>query len=158
MGWNRFCKSPIKDVEQTLLLDISKEKDTSLLSFYVGCDSMLRRQEEICYTTVLVMLRKGAGGIGYYQKIKERDPHSTRKQRLFRETYEAVQAALFFNPILEQVGFNIKEVHTDLNPKEGTGSYDMIQQCIGYIKGMGFEGKVKPDAWAAYSAGDKFSK
>ena len=98
MGWNRFCKSPIKDVEETLLLDIAKEKDTSILSFYVGCDSMLRRQEEICYTTVLVMLRQGAGGIGYYQKIKERDPHSTRKQRLFRETYEAVQAALFFNP------------------------------------------------------------
>lgn len=155
--WKRFTGERVEDLETTLLTDISNIQDDYNLSFYIGGDSM-RRYDTTTYTIVFVMLMEGRGGRGYYKNIKVKESHITRRQRLFRETYDAVDAALFINPILESIGYNIKEIHTDLNPNPIHASNDMIKQCIGYITGMGFEGKIKPDSWVSYEVADRFSK
>ena len=155
--WKRFTGEQVTDIETTLLTDIASIRDEHNLSFYIGGDSM-KRYDTTTYTIALVMLMEGRGGRGYYKNIKVVDKHISRQQRLFKETYGAVEAALFINPILESIGYNIKEIHTDLNPDPKYGSNSMIKQCIGYITGMGFVGKTKPDSWVAYEVSDKFSK
>ncbi len=150
--WKRLSGIEITDtLEQTLLSDISNSSETNL-KFYIGCDSQFRRGK-VVYGVVLVVLREGKGGSGYYQRIHKRG-RITTQQRLFQETYYAVKLATRINPLLESIGYNIKEIHTDLNPNPDYPSYQMIQQCLGFIKGMGFEGKVKPDSWAASSVAD----
>ena len=55
---------------------------------------------------------------------------------------------------MESLGHRIEEIHTDLNPNKNYISSTMIQQCLGFIKGMGFKGTTKPDSWAASSVAD----
>ncbi|MBT4208818.1 hypothetical protein HOE22_10855 [Candidatus Woesearchaeota archaeon] len=155
--WKRFTGEQVTDIETTLLTDIASIQDEHNLSFYIGGDSM-KRCDTTTYTVVLVMLMEGKGGRGYYKNIKIKDVNISMQQRLFKETYEAVETALFINPILESIGYNIKEIHTDINPKSKYASSEMVKQVIGYCMGMGFEGVLKPNSWAAMECADKFSK
>ena len=77
---------------------------------------------------------------------------------MFQETYYAVKLATEINPLLESIGYKIEEIHTDLNPDPNYISSTMINQCLGYIKGMGFKGMTKPNSWAASSVADLKSK
>nr|MBC8421832.1 hypothetical protein [Pelagibacteraceae bacterium] len=147
----------VTDIETTLLTDIASIRDEHNLSFYIGGDSM-KRYDTTTYTIALVMLMEGKGGRGYYKNIKVVDKNISIQQRLFKETYGAVEAALFINPILESIGYNIKEIHLDINSDPNFGSYEMIKQCLGYCMGMGFEGVLKPDSWVAMECADRMSK
>ena len=99
-------------LEETILSDISKtSKD---LKFYIGSDSHTTNKKTI-FSVVLVILKKGRGGIGYYKRILENNSLTTH-QRLFQETYYAVELATKINPLLESIGHKIEEIHTDLNP------------------------------------------
>jgi len=144
----------IKPLEDTILEDVSKTQ--SSLSFYIGADSHYSHKK-VVYSIVLVMLKKGRGGIGYYSRKIEKG-FITTQQRLFQETYYAVELAVRINPLLESIGYKVKEIHTDLNPDPNYLSSTMINQCLGYIKGMGFKGITKPDSWAASSVADVKSK
>ncbi len=151
MIWKRLSNEPISyDIEEQLLRDISSCAYNDL-KFYVGADSQMQ-YNSIKYCVVLVMTT-GHGGRGYYTTILKKGRVSMQ-QRLFRETYYAVKYALRFNPILESIGYEIAEIHTDLNPDSNYPSSVMIQSCIGYIQGMGFIGKTKPESWASYGVAD----
>ena len=82
----------------------------------------------------------------------------TTKQRLFQETYYAVRLATHINPLLEKINHKIEEIHSDLNPDPNYISSTMISQCLGYIQGMGFKGRIKPYSWAASSVADLKSR
>ncbi len=154
-NWHRLNGKPLKlTLKETLLNDISNS--TSNLKFYIGSDSHCY-DNKIVYSIVLVMLKKGCGGIGYYKRVNE-DYKLTTQQRLFQETYYAVELATYISPILESIGYKIEEIHTDLNPNPKYVSHSMINQCLGYIKGMGFIGKTKPNSWAASSVADLKSR
>lgn len=153
--WYRFDRVKIDDLKQTLLLDIASAPSKNL-TFYIGGDSQFHKGK-VTYTTALIMLLGGKGGRGYYHTHKERNK-VTIQQRLFTETYEAVAAAMWINPYLETLGFNIKEIHTDLNPSPNHKSHAMVQTCLGYITGMGFEGVIKPNSWASSTVADYRTK
>ena len=148
--WYRLNNEAVYDIEETLLHDIGASKYDDM-KFVVGGDSQMSCNS-VKYCVVLVCTT-GHGGRGYYKVIHKRGRVS-RQQRLFKETYYSVKYALQFNPILESVGYHISEIHTDLNPNPKYKSSDMIQSCIGYIRGMGFEGKTKPHSWASYGVAD----
>ena len=148
--WYRLNNEPVYDIEEVLLHDIGASKYDEM-KFVVGGDSQMA-SNSVKYCVVLVCTT-GHGGRGYYKVIHKRGRVS-RQQRLFKETYYSVKYALQFNPILESVGYHISEIHTDLNPNPKYKSSDMIQSCIGYIRGMGFVGRTKPDSWASYGVAD----
>ena len=148
--WYRLNNEPVYDIEEVLLHDIGASKYDEM-KFVVGGDSQMSCNS-VKYCVVLVATT-GHGGRGYYKVIHKKGRVS-RQQRLFKETYYAVKYALEFNPILESVGYHIDEIHTDLNPNPKYKSSDMIQSCIGYIRGMGFVGRTKPHSWASYGVAD----
>ena len=151
--WNRFYGTKIDNLEQTILTDISNTL-TNDLKFIIGSDSHWSKGK-ITYTVVVVMLMNGKGGRGYYKKyITSKNHHVSLQQRLFTETYQAVEVALSLNPILEQIGYQVDEIHCDLNSNPNYKSYSVVQTCLGYIKGFGFDGKIKPNAWAANTVAD----
>ena len=158
MTWMRLNNAPINDINEQLLIDISEYNVNRSgvsprgLSFFIGGDSQMRCNA-VKYCVVLVMSSNGRGARGYYTTIVKKGRVS-RQQRLFKETYYAVKYALRFNPLLESIGYKISEIHTDLNPDSQYPSSDMIASCIGYIRGMGFVGKCKPESWASYGVAD----
>lgn len=154
--WKRITHEKIKDIENTLIQDI-QETQYSNLKFYIGGDSQFHSNHYV-YVVALIMTLDGHGARGYYKKNKEFNTHISLKQRLFKETYYAVDAAVEINPILESQEYEIAEVHTDLNPSKDFPSHEMVKTCIGYIQGFGFVGKVKPESWASIEVADRLSK
>lgn len=153
--WKRISGEYVSNLEETLLVDISRI-DTNDLKFYVGADSQYSKGK-IKYTVVLVVKKGNNGALGYY-KSTITDKHCSRNQRLFQETYMAVDLAVRVNPLLEQIGFKVDEVHSDLSPHKDNPSNDVVQTCLGYIRGFGFKGKIKPESWASYCVADYKTK
>jgi predicted RNase H-related nuclease YkuK (DUF458 family) len=73
---------------------------------------------------------------------------------MLTEVGKSIDVAYEINPLLEKYGIKM-EIHADINPDPNHESNKALQQAVGYILGMGYEFKVKPDAWAASSAADK---
>jgi predicted RNase H-related nuclease YkuK (DUF458 family) len=47
------------------------------------------------------------------------------------------------------------EVHADINTNPSFKSHDALKDAMGYITGMGFTFKAKPDAFASSSCANK---
>jgi len=155
--WHRFNNEEINVLQETILTDISNAP-TGDLEFIVGADSQWSKGR-VTYTVAVIMLMNGKGGRGYYKKqITDRNHYVSLQQRLFTETYQAVEVAVWLNPILESIGYEVKEIHADLNPNPMYKSSEVVQSCLGYIKGMGFNGKIKPHSWAASTVSDYKTK
>ena len=154
--WKRLNGDTIEDLGNTILSDIANS-DTEDLEFYIGGDSQ-SSLNNVKFTVAIIMIKKGKGGRGYYKSVTPLQTTMTLQQRLFMETFKAVKVALWLNPILESIGYKVNEIHTDLNPNPNYASYEMVHTCLGYIRGMGFEGTAKPDSWAASSVADYKTK
>ena len=146
----------MEDLGNIILSDIANS-DTGDLEFYIGGDSHWNNSK-VKFTVAIIMIKKGKGGRGYYKNTIPLETSLSLQQRLFMETFKAVKVALWLNPLLESIGYKVNEIHTDLNPNPDYPSYEMVYTCLGYIKGMGFEGKAKPHSWAASSVADYKTK
>ena len=154
--WKRLNGENIEDLGNTILSDIANS-DTDNLEFYIGGDSQASLNN-VKFTVAIIMIKKGRGGRGYYKNTIPLETNLSLSQRLFMETFKEVKVALWLNPLLESIGYKVNEIHTDLNPNPKHASYEMVQTCLGYIRGMGFEGKAKPHSWAASSVADYKTK
>jgi predicted RNase H-related nuclease YkuK (DUF458 family) len=48
------------------------------------------------------------------------------------------------------------EIHLDIGPDGETR--DLIREIVGMVMGSGFNAKIKPDAYAASSVADRYTK
>ena len=152
--FDEFVKKYSLEGKKVLEAGCGKGEYLSLMNeFNIDGYGIEYAEDSVKYCVVLVMSSNGRGARGYYTTIVKKGRIS-RQQRLFKETYYSVKYALRFNPLLESIGYKVNEIHTDLNPDSQYPSSDMIQSCIGYIRGMGFVGKTKPESWASYGVAD----
>lgn len=133
--------------------------DTKL---YVGCDSERIKIRDLWYadyTIAIVVHIAGKHGCKIFgQVIRERDYDSVNKKprmRLMTEVYKVAEMYLDLSAIVE----NDIEVHLDINPNEMYNSSIVINEAIGYIKGMcNVVPMVKPRAFAASYAADRLKE
>lgn len=153
MKWRRLDGEEI-NLFKTIEKDIKLYNEAEI-KFYVGTDSQ-RKKKHITYITSIILYRETIGGCVYY--TKERDKIIEMTSRLWNETYKAVTVAQELNDFLEQFDLRVNEVHADLNPNPKHKSNSVVQSCLGFICGMGFIGKIKPDAWASSKISDRKTK
>ena len=126
---------------------------------YLGCDSERLRVKGIWYAdyiiAVVVHIDGKHGCKIFGQVVRERDyEHQTKKPRLrlMNEVYKVADTYLKLAEIIDK---DI-EVHLDINPNERYNSSVVINEAIGYIKGMcNVIPLVKPKAFAASYAADR---
>ena len=126
---------------------------------YLGCDSERLRVKGIWYAdyiiAVVVHIDGKHGCKIFGQVVRERDyEHQTKKPRLrlMNEVYKVADTYLKLAEIIDK---DI-EVHLDINPNERYNSSVVINEAIGYIKGMcNVIPLVKPQAFAASYAADR---
>ena len=127
---------------------------------YLGCDSERYRMKGAWYAdyilAVVVHIDGKHGCKLFGEVITERDYDQRRDRpstRLMTEVYKVSELYLKLSEVLE--GRDV-EVHLDINPDEKHGSNCVIQQAIGYIRGVcNVIPLVKPDAFAASYAADR---
>jgi predicted RNase H-related nuclease YkuK (DUF458 family) len=78
-------------------------------------------------------------------------------QRMLREVSASIAVGYEIWPLLDLYGVAM-EIHADINPDPRWDSNVAMSEALGYINGMGWDAKVKPDAYAASKGADKLCK
>lgn len=126
---------------------------------YLGCDSErinVRGVWHADYVVAIVIHINGNNGCKIFGQVtRERDFDKSNKKprmRLMNEVYKVAEMYLKLSEIID----NDIEVHLDINPNEMYNSSVVINEAIGYIKGMcNVVPLVKPKAFAASYAADR---
>jgi len=154
MRWRKFngetIHLPIKEaVEET----IKRESDKgNRLKVCIGTDSQVKGSETE-FATVIVFLREHNGGFMYIHNDKTRQQYHI-KERMLVEVAKSIEIAYELCDLF--IAYNVDmEVHADINTNPGFKSNDALKEAMGYILGMGFAFKAKPEAFASSCCADK---
>lgn len=152
--WRRLngtrLEGDIKDqVEKTI---IAEHKAGHKLKVCIGTDSQVKGKV-IEFATVIVFLREKRGGfmfINNFSKVGK----MTIRERMIHEVSQSVQVAYGLCELLDKYDVAL-EVHADINTDPEFQSNSALKDAMGYILGMGFVFKAKPNAFASSSCADK---
>jgi predicted RNase H-related nuclease YkuK (DUF458 family) len=130
---------------------------------YIGGDSerfMIDNVWYADYTLVVVVHLNGKNGCRIFGGIERERDYDQRKDkpsmRLMTEVYKIAELYLKLGEVIED---REVEVHLDINPDEMHGSSCVLNQAMGYIKGMcNVVPMVKPNAFAASYAADRLKE
>ena len=152
-----FTKMNIDEVAE-FIIDQSPET-----KIYIGGDSERLLVDEKWYAdyTLAVVVHidgnRGCRVFGEVQRERDYDQRMDRpRMRLMTEVYKVAELYLKLADVLEDKHV---EVHLDINPNEMHGSSCVINEAVGYIKGMcNVIPMVKPNAFAASIAADRMKE
>lgn len=122
------------------------------LKVCIGTDSQVRG-EIVEFATVIVFLRQGKGGFMFIRNEKMNQLMGIR-ERMILEVARSVEIAYQLCDLLDRYHVEL-EVHADINTDPHFKSNLALKEAMGYIMGMGFAFKMKPDAFASSSCADK---
>lgn len=154
MNWQKYNGEAIRQpilqaVEVAILQEI---KTGNRLKVFIGTDSQVKRGQ-IEFATVIVFVREQKGGFMFVQK--ERKSHRMSiKERMLYEVHKSIEIAYTLTPLLEKYHIEL-EVHADINTDPHFQSNVAFAEAVGYIKGMGFAFKAKPDSFASTSCANR---
>ncbi|MDR0793002.1 MAG: ribonuclease H-like YkuK family protein [Chitinophagaceae bacterium] len=154
MLWRKFngenIHLPIKEaVEKTIQSESAKGVK---LKVCIGTDSQVKG-EDTEFATVIVFLREHNGGFMYIHNEKTKQRFHI-KERMLVEVAKSIEVAYELCDLFIKYGIEM-EVHADINTNPGFKSNDALKEAMGYILGMGFAFKAKPEAFASSSCADK---
>jgi len=118
----------------------------------IGTDSQVKGAETE-FATVIVFLREGHGGFMFIHNEKTKTRYSI-KERMLVEVAKSIEIAYELCPLFTLYNVDM-EVHADINTNPHFKSNDALKEAMGYILGMGFAFKAKPEAFASSSCANK---
>ena len=134
------------------------------LKVSVGTDSQKSGAGSYKFATVILISTSedlggivvGRGGMivaaTYFNTFKQRNKELVNERMVF-EVGKSVEVAYEIAPLLDLYDIPL-EIHADINPDPMHESNKALQQAVGYILGMGYSFKVKPDAATASHCAD----
>jgi len=143
-------KIPIAD-EVTNVLKREREAGHEM-KVCIGTDSQVKGLETE-FATVIVFIRKGKGGFMYIHNEATKQRMSI-KQRMLMEVSKSIDVAYALCNIFSRYSVDM-EVHADINTNPNFKSNDALKEAMGYIVGMGFAFKAKPEAFASSNCANK---
>ena len=144
-----------------LIKNFLEEKPFAEYSLVIGTDSHEKAangdSKTISLVTAVLVHRKGYGGKYFWKRKNMPDIHSLR-EKIYAETLESLNFALFFVPLLRKElngdsPFYNLEIHIDVG--EHGDTRDMIKEVVGIVTGNGYVAKTKPEAYGASYVADK---
>lgn len=154
MRWRKFngesINLPIKEaVANAIRNEVAKGIK---LKVCIGTDSQVKGAETD-FATVIVFLREHAGGFMYIHNERTRQKFHL-KERMLSEVAKSIEIAYALCDLF--IEYNVEmEVHADINTNPAFKSNDALKEAMGYILGMGFAFKAKPEAFASSCCADK---
>ena len=154
MAWRRLngqrIEQPLHEaVRETI---IAEQAMGHRLKVCIGTDSQARGKF-IEFASVIVFLREKKGGFMFIQNSRMTKQMGLR-ERMILEVAKSVEVAYALCDLLDQFDVDL-EVHADINTDPHFKSNTALKEAMGYILGMGFVFKAKPEAFASTSCADK---
>lgn len=143
-------KIPIADEVSNVLM---REREAGYeMKVCIGTDSQVKGKETE-FATAIVLIRKGKGGFMYIHNEITKQRMSI-KQRMLMEVAKSIEVAYALCNIFSRFSVDM-EVHADINTNPNFKSNDALKEAMGYIVGMGFAFKAKPEAFASSNCANK---
>jgi predicted RNase H-related nuclease YkuK (DUF458 family) len=143
-------RRPIEDEVRAVLV---REKEMGhKIKVCIGTDSQVKSKETE-FGTVIVFIRKGKGGFMYIHNETSKQKMNI-KQRMLTEVAMSIDVAYGLCRLFTLYDVDM-EVHADINTNPSFKSNDALKEAMGYIMGMGFAFKAKPEAFASTSCANK---
>lgn len=139
------------------------ESQSPETKIYLGADSERYKSKGkwyADYTIAVVVHIDGCHGCKIFGEIQtELDYDAKNSKPSMRLMNEVYKVAELYQKIVDVVEDRHVEIHLDINPDERHNSSIVIQQAVGYIKGMcNVVPMVKPKAFAASYAADRLKE
>lgn len=152
--WRKFngdiIQNPIGHEVRNALM---REKENgNEIKACIGTDSQVKGSS-IEFATVIVFIRKGKGGFMYIHNETTRQKMSI-KQRMLAEVAMSIEIAYSLCNLFTFYDVDM-EVHADINTNPQFKSNDALKEAMGYILGMGFAFRAKPEAFASSCCANK---
>ena len=154
MRWRKFNGDPI-EIPILKAVENAIKRETAAgfrLKVCIGTDSQVKGKETE-FATVIVFLREGHGGFMFIHNEKTRQVF-TIKERMLMEVAKSIEIAYQLCNLFTVYNVDM-EVHADINTNPHFKSNDALKEAMGYILGMGFAFKAKPEAFASSSCANK---
>ena len=148
------------DIQEIKSFIESQSPETKI---YLGADSERYKNNGkwyADYTIAVVVHIDGCHGCKIFGEVQtELDYDAKNSKPSMRLMNEVYKVADLYQKIVDVVGDRHVEIHLDINPDEKHNSSIVIQQAVGYIKGMcNVVPMVKPKAFAASYAADRLKE
>jgi predicted RNase H-related nuclease YkuK (DUF458 family) len=145
--WRTFggksIELPIKDAVEAAI--IRETLAGNKLKVCIGSDSQVHATHTE-FATVIVFVREKSGAFMFIHNERTHNRHSL-KERSIDIAYQLCDLFTIYNVDME--------VHADINTNPQFKSNEALKEAMGYILGMGFAFKAKPDAFASTCCADK---
>jgi hypothetical protein len=154
MRWRKFNGESLDlPIYQSVENVIKRETAAGFkLKVCIGTDSQVKGQETE-FATVIVFLREGHGGFMFIHNEKTKHQYSI-KERMLVEVAKSIEIAYELCNLFTLYEVDM-EVHADINTNPNFKSNDALKEAMGYILGMGFAFKAKPEAFASSCCANK---
>ena len=154
MRWRKFNGELLDlPIYQSVENAIKRETEKGYkLKVCIGTDSQVKGLETE-FATVIVFLREGHGGFMFIHNERTRQRFSI-KERMLVEVAKSIEIAYELCSLFTLYNVDM-EVHADINTSPNFKSNDALKEAMGYILGMGFAFKAKPEAFASSSCANK---
>ena len=154
MLWRRFSGEPLRlPVKSAVEEAILRETQAGYkLKVCIGTDSQVRATETDI-ATVIVFLREKHGGFMFISSERTSKQY-TIKERMLVEVARSIEIAYELCDLFNKYDVDM-EVHADINTNPQFKSNEALREAMGYILGMGYAFKAKPDAFASSCCADK---
>jgi len=152
--WRKLSGEKIRiPIEEEIMDVIASERAAGHeLTVCIGTDSQVKGKATE-FATVIVFIRKGKGGFMYIHNETNTQKMSI-KERMLVEVAKSIEVAYPLCNIFSRYSVAM-EVHVDINTNPNFESNDALKDAMGYIMGMGFVFKAKPDAFASSCCANK---
>jgi predicted RNase H-related nuclease YkuK (DUF458 family) len=154
MYWRKF-NGDIIDLPIKGAVELAIQKETKAgykLKVCIGTDSQVKGADTE-FATVIVFLREGRGGFMFIHNDKTKIVYSI-KERMLVEVAKSIEIAYELCDLFTLYDVDM-EVHADINTNPHFKSNEALREAMGYILGMGFAFKAKPEAFASSSCANK---
>jgi len=175
MEWKRngkLIEGELVDYLQNLF-DEQMEKNRTL-KVSIGTDSQKIKGTLYKFATVILITATedlgggviwGRGGMiisaTYNHDFMKKDVDGRKRdkelvnERMVFEVGKSIEVATQIAELLDVYEIPL-EIHADINPNPKHDSNKALQSAVGYILGMGYEFKIKPESFAASNGADRF--
>ena len=154
MLWRKFNGDPINlHIKDAVEQAINRETQAGYhLKVCIGTDSQVKGKETE-FATVIVFLREGHGGFMFIHNENTLLKYGI-KERMLVEVAKSIEIAYELCDLFTLYDVDM-EVHADINTNPQFKSNEALREAMGYILGMGFAFKAKPEAFASSSCANK---
>lgn len=154
MIWRKFNGDQIKQPILKAVEEAIKRESVAghKLKVCIGTDSQVHSTITE-FATVIVFLRQCQGGFMFIHNENSQIPYSI-KERMLVEVAKSIDIAYQLCDLFTRYDVDM-EVHADINTNPNFKSNEALKEAMGYILGMGFAFKAKPEAFASSSCANK---